>query len=158
MESHHEGQGRRYCGAGYAPAGHPAGQRPGGDIPGGYCIAGAFLRGGERAHQHPPTAGRGYRGGESKGRAVWAATQTAAGGLSQRLSTLESQENHGDSGGTRMRDAAVHLSLPGGDLRKIGYSVSMPDLQECVLSCKSVHQSSLLYYSTIRSLCIYHSG
>ena len=62
------------------------------------------------------------------------------------------------TGSTGVRDAAGHLSLPGGDLRKVSYFVSMSDLQECVLSCKSVHQSSLLYYSTIRSLCIYHSG
>ena len=54
----------------------------------------------------------------------------------ERTNIRQRQETHGDSGGTRMWDAAVHLSLPGGDLRKIGYSVSMPDLQECVLSCK----------------------
>ena len=42
----------------------------------------------------------------------------AAGELSQRLPEVESRGDHWYCGGKRVWDAAVHLPLPGGDLRK----------------------------------------
>ena len=46
------------------------GKRPDGDILKRYCIAGAVLRCGERAHQYPPAAGGGHRRCQGEGRSV----------------------------------------------------------------------------------------
>ncbi len=90
----------------------------------------------ENAHQHPTAAGRGYCGGEGQGRPVRQAAPTAPGELPQCLPAVEGRSDHGDSGGERVRDAAVHLPLPGGDLRKDQVVVRGAHLQECVLFCK----------------------
>ena len=133
-DSHQEEN--RHRGAGYATVGYPAGEGFVGDLPQRYYPASAVLRGGERAHQHPPAAGGGHCGGKGQGRKVRPAAQAAAGELPQRLPAVEGRSDHRHGGGERVRDAAVHLPLPGGNLRKSQVVVKGVILQECVLSCK----------------------
>ena len=51
--------------------------------------------------------------------------QTAGGELSQHLPALEGRRDHGHGGGEGVRDAAVHIPLPGGTLRKGQIAVSV---------------------------------
>jgi len=108
----------RHCGVGYATAGYSPGQRPDGNVSQRYCPASAVLRGGERAHQHPPAAGGGHCGGNGQGCEVWQTAQALAGELSQCLPAVESRSDHRHSGSKGVWDAAVHFPLPGRDLRK----------------------------------------
>ncbi len=137
MEDSHQREENRHCGAGYAALGHPAGQGPDGDLSQRYCPASAVLCGGERAHQHPPAAGGRHRGGKGQRCAVRKTAQTAPGELPQCLPAVESRGDHRHSGGEGVWDAAVHLPLPGGDLRKGQVVVRAVFLQERVRSCKA---------------------
>ena len=53
------------------------------------------------------------------------------------LSAMEKRGNHRDGGGKGMRDAAGHVPLPGGDLRKCRLIVIDAFLQKCVPFCKA---------------------
>ena len=64
-----------------------------------------------------------------------AAAKAAAGELPQRLSAVESRDDHRHSGGKGVRDVTVYIPLPGGDLRKCQVVVSKAYLQERVPSC-----------------------
>ena len=68
------------------------------------------LRGGERAHQHPPASGGGHRGGKSQGHPLWQTATAAAGKLSCNLSALEKRRDHLYCRRKRLRATAVHLS------------------------------------------------
>ena len=103
-----------------------------------YCPASAVFRGGERTHQHPSAAGRGHSGNKGQGCPLWQTAQTAPGELPQHLPAVESRGHHWHSGGERVRDAAVHLPLPGGDLRKGHVIVKGVFLQERVLFCEVI--------------------
>lgn len=131
-----QGEGCGYCCAGYASAGHPAGQRPDGNLSQRHCVAGTLLCGGKRAHQYSSASSGGHRGSESQRGTVWAATQTAARKLPSGTSTMEGWQAHRHSGGEGLQHAAVHLPLPGGDLRKVHQFVTYADLQKGVLFCK----------------------
>ena len=49
---------------------------------------------------------------------------------------------------TSWRDATGHLPLPCGDLREVGFVVTEPFLQECVISCKVTCTRTRIHYST----------
>lgn len=128
----------------HAPAGHQEREGSDGHVHRGPGAPDPVLRGAERAGEHPEAAGPGHRGGKGPGREVRQAAQAAAGELSQRLPAVEGREDHRYGGGKRVRDAAVHVSVPGGDLRKGRVVVRGVDLQEGVLFCKF---TQILYYS-----------
>ena len=86
----------------------------------------------ERAHQYPSASGRGYCSGESKVDPLGPGSQTASEKLPRCLSAMGKRRNHGNSGSKRVWDAAVYVSLPGGDLLKSQIIVSTAFLQECV--------------------------
>ena len=71
-----------------------------------------------------------------------ATLQADPGELPQRLPAMESWNNHRHSSSEGVRNAAVHLPLPGGDLRKGQVIVKGAFLQECVLSVN--HSTSVL--------------
>lgn len=120
----------------YAPAGHQEREGSDGHVHRGPGAPNSVLRGAERAGEHPKTAGAGHRGGKGPGREIRQAAQAAAGELSQRLPAVEGREDHRHGGSQGVRDAAVYVSLSGGDLRKGRVVVRGQFLQESVLFCK----------------------
>ena len=127
---------RRHCSAGYAAAGHTPRQRPDGDVPQRYRTAGAVFCCGKRAHQHPPAAGRGNRGGKGQGDPVRPAAQTAAGRFSPGISAMEKRRAYRYGGGSNVQNAVVHFPLSGRDLRKYQIIVTDAVLQKGVPFCK----------------------
>ena len=119
-----ERKGRGHRSAGYAPAGHATRQRPDGDVFERHCATGAVICRRKRAEEHPPASGGGNCGGESAGRPVRASSATAPGELPQRISTLESRKNYGDSGDPRMRDAVVHFATKISNILALFYALS----------------------------------
>lgn len=57
------------------------GEGPDGHVFERHRVAGALLCRGERAHEHPPAAGRGHRRGQGPGRALWEAAHRHAGAV-----------------------------------------------------------------------------
>ena len=103
--------------------------------------------------------------GESQGNPLREGSQTAAGELPRRLSALEKRRNHGNRSSERVQNAAVYISLPGGDLPKSQIIVSTAFLQECVLCCNSgivlinaVGKSNLIRNMVFRKRAFFMSG
>ena len=75
---------------------------------------------------------------KGKGRPLWQTAETVARWFSQRLSKLESRENYRNGSGKGMWDAAVHIPLPGRNLRKGQIVVSTRFYRKVYLPVKSV--------------------
>ena len=73
---------------------------------------------------------------QRQGASALQTAETVARWFSQRLSKLESRENYRNGSGKGMWDAAVHIPLPGRNLRKGQLLLSTPILQKGVPSCK----------------------
>ena len=131
-----QGAGRGHLRPGHAAAGHPERKGPDGRLHRGPGAANPVLRGPERTGEHPKAAGAGHRGGEGAGGAVRQAAQAAAGGVPPGVPAVEIREDHRHGGGKGVRDAAVHVPVSGGDLRKCQVVVGGGILQEGVLYCK----------------------
>lgn len=96
----------------------PDAARPDGHFPERHCFAGAFLCGGERAHQHPAASGRGHCSGKSQRHQVWKACRNLFRKTSIKSISSGKWENYRYSCCKAVRDATFHFPVSGGGLRK----------------------------------------
>ena len=76
-------------------------------------LAGALLRGGKRARQHPPAAGGGYRGSQGPGRTLWPPSPSPPRQFPHAPSGLAGPKNNTPTGGQGLRNAHRDLLFQG---------------------------------------------
>ena len=103
---------------------------------------------GERARHYPAASSRRHRRSRRPRASALGGSPKPLG--SRRLSAVETRRDHRDGSRKGMRNAAVHVPLPGGALQICRMIMIHAFLQECVLSCKNAFSMYTSIVSQVR--------